>query len=283
MQIVNLTSAILIATMIATVTSEAAAITLPPNPVIIGNEDTIGGSASNQSDDGQKKSNSRTYSPNRPRGAVEPAPPKKYYTMPEVRWDPQTQSQCLNTRRYEAGPEFTGSEIAPDVYSHLFSTPLCPPSPASPAAPAVPSPETAAQMVWRDQMKLPKPEPYIAPGKGITGLAAFLEIRGPRTTTQSFNVFGYGLTITATVGSYDVDWGDGSWSRGLTSAGGPWPNGDVRHVYTDMGTYKVRVVEHWSGTWSMAGGGGGQVAGTLSTEGVIPAFPVDQLQAVRNR
>ncbi len=132
-------------------------------------------------------------------------------------------------------------------------------------------------------MKLPKPEPYIAPGKAITGLAAFLEIRGAPTTSQSFNVFGYALTITATVTSYDVDWGDGSWSRGLTSPGGPWPHGDVRHVYTDMGTYTVRVVEHWSGTWSVAGGGGGEVAGTLSTEGVIPAFPVDQLQAVRNR
>ena len=137
--------------------------------------------------------------------------------------------------------------------------------------------------MWRDQMKLPKPEPYIAPGKAITGLAAFLEIRGPRTTSQSFNVFGYALTITATATSYDVDWGDGTRSRGLTSAGGPWPYGDVRHVYTNMGKYTVQVVEHWSGTWSVAGGGGGAVAGTLSSEGVIPAFPVDQLQAVRNR
>ncbi len=149
--------------------------------------------------------------------------------------------------------------------------------------PAVPSPGAAAQMMWRDEMKLPKPEPYIAPGKAITGLASFLEIRGPRTASQSFNVFGYALTITATVTSYDVDWGDGTFSRGLTSPGGPWPHGDVRHVYTDMGTYTVRVVEHWSGTWSLAGGGGGEVSGTLSTEGVIPAFPVDQLQAVRNR
>ncbi|MDQ3575914.1 MAG: hypothetical protein M3404_13530, partial [Actinomycetota bacterium] len=94
------------------------------------------------------------------------------------------------------------------------------------------SPGAAAQMMWRDQVKLPSPEPYIAPGKAITGLAAFLEIRGPRTTAQSFNVFGYALTINATATSYDVDWGDGTWSRGLASAGGPWPDGDVRHVYT---------------------------------------------------
>jgi hypothetical protein len=145
------------------------------------------------------------------------------------------------------------------------------------------SPGAAAQMVWRDQMKLPPPEPYIAPGKAITGLRAFMEIRGPRTVTQTFNVFGYALTITATASSFDVDWGDGSWSRGLTSSGGPWPNGDVRHVYTTQGTYTVRVFERWTGTWSLAGGGGGSVGGALSSEGRIEAFPVVQVQAVRNR
>ena len=145
------------------------------------------------------------------------------------------------------------------------------------------SPGAAAQQVWRDQVKLPPPEPYIAPGKAITGLAAFLEIRGPRTRTQPFNVFGYALTITATASSYDVDWGDGTWSRGLTSSGGPWPNGDVRHVFTNQGNYRVRVVEHWTGTWSVAGGGGGAVDGMLSSEGRIEAFPVVQVQAVRNR
>ena len=145
------------------------------------------------------------------------------------------------------------------------------------------SPGAAAQMVWRDQMKLPPPQPYIAPGKAITGLRAFLEIRGPRPATQSVNVFGYALTINATVSSYDVDWGDGSWSRGLTSSGGPWPHGDVRHVYTTQGTYTVRVLERWAGTWSVAGGGSGSVDGALSSEGRIDAFPVMQVQAVRNR
>ena len=114
-------------------------------------------------------------------------------------------------------------------------------------------------------------------------MAAFMEIRGLRTRTQSFNVFGYALTITATASSYDIDWGDGYWSRGVTSPGGPWPSGDVRHVYTVAKTYRVRVFQNWTGTWSMAGGGGGAVEGTLQTEGRIEAFPVDQLQAVRNR
>jgi len=169
-----------------------------------------------------------------------------------------------------------------EVNAYDFA-PILAPCPASQPLPAVPSPGAAAQMVWRDQVKLPPPEPYIAPGKAITGLRAFLEIGGPRTKTQTFNVFGYALTITATTSGYDVDWGDGSWSRNLTSSGGPWPKGDVRHVYTTQGTYTVRVIEHWTGTWSLASGGGGSVDGTLSSEGRIDAFPVVQVQAVRNR
>ena len=157
---------------------------------------------------------------------------------------------------------------------------LCP---ASPPAPARPSPATVAYQLWQDQMRLPRPEPYIAPGKAITGLEAFLEIRGSRAASQSFSVFGYNLTITATASSYDVDWGDGRWSRGVRSAGGPWPHGDVRHTYTVAGTYTVRVFENWAGTWSLAGGGGGAIEGELQTEGRIEAFPVVQVQAVRNR
>ena len=77
-----------------------------------------------------------------------------------------------------------------------------------------------------------------------------------------------------------MDWGDGHWSRGVRSSGGPWPHGNVRHVYTVAGTYTVRVFENWAGTWSVAGGPAGTVEGTLQSEGRIEAFPVNQLQAV---
>ncbi|MDP8992904.1 MAG: PKD domain-containing protein [Actinomycetota bacterium] len=191
------------------------------------------------------------------------------------------QNACLHLETRLADPGVAAALMS-EVNAYDFANILAP-CPKSQPAPAVPSPAAAAEMVWRDQMRLPPPEPYIAPGKGIPGLAAFLEIRGPRARTQTFNVFGYALTITATATSYDVDWGDGTWTRGVTSPGGPWPDGDVRHVYTVAGTYTVTVVEHWTGNWSVAGGGGGTVVGTLSTEGRIDAFPVEQLQAVRNR
>jgi hypothetical protein len=200
----------------------------------------------------------------------------------EIRWVAETQSTCVSITQQEGDPNDI-LNIYQEMAAYDWARSTTPRCGASVAAPVTLSPGAAAQQVWRDQVKLPPPEPRIAPGKAITGLAAFLEIGGPRTRTQTFNVFGYDLTITATASSYDVDWGDGSWSRNLTSSGGPWPNGDVRHVFTTQGTYTVRVLERWTGTWSLAGGGGGSVDGTLSSEGRIEAFPVVQVQAVRNR
>lgn len=246
-----------------------------PTPDVTGDGDAISGLADRRGHVPLDRSSAYKQGATSP----ESSPPIRV-PRPEVRWDPTGYNVC-----YEPGsqapsgpPSDAVQELA--AYELSYRVPRCggflTPIP-------ILSPGAAAQMVWRDQMKLPAPEPYIAPGKAITGLAAFLEIRGPRTRTETFNVFGYALTITATVGGYDVDWGDGTWSRGVTSSGGPWPKGDVRHVYTDMGKYTVRVVERWSGTWSVAGGGGGAVDGELGTEGTIPSFPVDQLQAVRNR
>lgn len=254
----------------------------PPTPEIIGNGSSIEGRAQRNFDDDTPERHARPSS--RPDQTVlPPSTPHRQVYRVQLRWQPETQSSCLTIQQVPGSPADllgSGADEELTAISMASITPLCP---GSAPAPAVPSPGAAAQMVWRDQVKLPPPEPYIAPGKAITGLAAFLEIRGSPTRTQSFNVFGYSLTITATASSYDVDWGDGSWSRGLTSAGGPWPHGDVRHVYTRQGTYTVRVMEHWTGTWSVAGGGGGTVDGTLASEGRIDSFPVIQVQAVRNR
>ncbi len=255
----------------------------PPTPDISGTGPSIVGKAQRHMDDDTRERDDHRSSESGRSGPVAVSTTKVPAIYSQVRWDPTVQDACLHLETRMADPA-EADALMSEVNAYDFAPILAPcTATASQPLPPVPSPGAAAQMMWRDQVKLPAPEPYIAPGKAITGLAAFLEIGGPRTRAQSFNVFGYALTINATATSYDVDWGDGTWSRGLTSAGGPWPDGDVRHVYTKMGTYTVRVIEHWSGAWSVAGGGGGEVAGTLNTEGVIPSFPVDQVQAVRNR
>jgi len=246
----------------------------PPSVVIGGDDDSITGRAE------QRLEEAPGTSLPRPPDSVASGRRGPVY-KPGLRWSAEQQTVCLDISQVDGQPDSPvtfNQELG--IYELAERTPLCY---LSLPAPVTLSPGAAAQQVWRDQVKLPPPEPYIAPGKAITGLRAFLEIGGPRTRSQTFNVFGYGLTITATVSSYDVDWGDGSWSRNLTSSGGPWPGGDVRHVYTTQGTYTVRVLERWTGTWSLAGGGGGNVDGTLSSEGRINSFPVVQVQAVRNR
>lgn len=270
---------LVIALVVLTLAGPALAQT-PANPIISSGGDSIIGRAEQRREETGSSRRSPEGRNTAPSVSAVPTPPLVYRS--EIRWVAETQSTCVSITQQEGDP----NDVL-NVYQEMAAfdwarspTPRCG---ASVAAPVTLSPAAAAQIVWRDQMKLPPPEPYIAPGKAITGLRAFLEIRGPRTRTQTFNVFGYDLTVTATATSYDVDWGDGAWSRGLTSSGGPWPNGDVRHVFTTQGTYTVRVIERWTGTWSLAGGGGGSVDGTLSSEGRIDAFPVVQVQAVRNR
>ncbi|MGH9155426.1 MAG: hypothetical protein ACRD1K_06255, partial [Acidimicrobiales bacterium] len=59
--------------------------------------------------------------------------------------------------------------------------------------------------------------------------------------------------------------------------GGPWPDGNISHVWGVMGHYDVVVTVHWVVNWRM-----GTDSGTLTvpTEGAIVAFPVTQVQAV---
>jgi hypothetical protein len=105
-----------------------------------------------------------------------------------MRWSPEQQTVCLDISQVDGEPDSPVSFNAElGTYELAQVTPLCY---LSLLAPVTLSPAAAAQQVWRDQVKLPPPEPYIAPGKAITGLRAFLEIGGPRTKTQTFNVFG---------------------------------------------------------------------------------------------
>lgn len=149
------------------------------------------------------------------------------------------------------------------------------------SAPVTVSPAAAAQIAWERLVRLEKPSPRIQPGEAITGKPAYLEIGGSRTGSWHFDEFGFGIDLSAT-STYEVDWGDGTTSHGVTSIGGPWPSGDVRHVYTDAGRFTVTVRQVWSATY-VINGSGGTVPGTLRTQGTIADFPVVEVQAVRNR
>ena len=149
-----------------------------------------------------------------------------------------------------------------------------PPCP-EPAGQAV-SPRAIAVRHW-EEIPLPKPNPRIAPGWGITGKLAYLETNGTTTYTHTSPTPLGELRIVAR-GRYVVDWGDGEESGPHSSEGGPWPEGDITHDYLWAGTYDVVVTERWTATWQIGATGG--VLHELETIGRIDDFVVREIQAV---
>jgi hypothetical protein len=152
---------------------------------------------------------------------------------------------------------------------------LCPGA-GVPAAVAV-NPAVVAARFW-ETIPLPVPKPVVPPGYAITGKPAYLVTNGTVAPP------GYGqqtvvgaLHITAR-GAYEVNWGDGAVTGPYTSEGLAYPNGSIVHTYDNVGTDTVTVTETWSATWKLGAAGG--TLQQLRTQGVINAFPVQQLQAV---
>lgn len=153
-----------------------------------------------------------------------------------------------------------------------------PPCPSHGPTPPVATPGTLAQQFW-DVRVLPAPTPKVVPDYGIVGKRVFLQIGGePAKTFTVPDPLGPTITITA-ASHYVVDWGDGTTTE-TTSQGGPYPHGDITHVYgNDAPSVTIRVRQRWSATWSA--GGPSSPLDPLQTAGSLP-FRVVQVQAVRN-
>ncbi|MGI9032429.1 MAG: hypothetical protein ACR2HY_01825 [Acidimicrobiales bacterium] len=152
--------------------------------------------------------------------------------------------------------------------------PMCPAAPGDPKAADDPRPY--AVQGW-EEAKLPAPQPYIGPGWAITGKLAYLETKGQRRLTFTKDTPVGPLRIDA-VGRYYVDWGDGEKTGPHSTEGGPWPDGEINHMYINVGRYNVVVTERWNAQWSI-GASSGTLAGQ-QTVGRIDNFRVEQIQAV---
>ncbi len=141
------------------------------------------------------------------------------------------------------------------------------------------TPQEVAEEFWQE-VPLPKPQPHIAPGRAITGKTAYLETNGETAHSYTRETPLGTLQLHAR-GEYYVDWGDGEKTGPYAFEGGPWPNGRITHVYINVGTYDIVVTEKWQAPWTM-GGEQGTLSG-LETVGRIDNFPVEQIQAVRER
>ncbi|MFP5309101.1 MAG: hypothetical protein ACLGIR_05925 [Actinomycetes bacterium] len=161
------------------------------------------------------------------------------------------------------------------------------PCPGAAAATIDPTPalEFAASIV--DQ--LPRPAPIVEPGEALTGLRMYLEL-GPeltpgepltfeRTRTLALGEVTVPVTVSA-VGTYTVDWGDGSPVETHDRAGRGYREGApaVTHVWQDRGTYTVTVQDTWVLTVRAEGVGTFTLRRTLTPRS--RDVPVTEVQAV---
>lgn len=200
------------------------------------------------------------------------APSPQWFTFRRVDYVPGT-GLCWTTSSTTDAAEAAAHDVA---YSPALSQlPNCPIAPSTP-----PSPGELARAFW-DVRHLPAPTLEVVPDYAVSGKRVYLTIKGPPTAAfQVPNPIGDDVGITAT-SRYTVDWGDGTPPTTTTSQGGPWPEGDLTHVYDSAGgSVTITVTQAWSATWS-AGPTGGALD-NLQTVGSL-TLRVEQVQAVRNR
>lgn len=199
-----------------------------------------------------------------------------YYSYVAIGWGPPDMSMCIGVW-YTTDPT-----VAAQYHNTIESLQaqeaalgqnirVCPA-----AQPATPDPGTLARSFW-DVRQLPSPSLKVVPDYGIVGKKVYLQIGGDNAKRLDVpDPLGPPITISATA-TYVIDWGDGT--TGTTSShGGPYPDGDVTHVYTqDASNITITVNEEWTASWS-AGTAGGNLTG-LRTTGSLP-FRVEQVQAV---
>lgn len=200
-----------------------------------------------------------------------------------VLWDPATGLFCVDTRwTYDQAYAERQGRLN---FNERFDPQTGAPRPTCPdEAVAVPTARQIAADVWQQVENLPVPTLDIEPDHAITGKKVYLQILGARTWTRTVdNPIGDDVVITAT-SDYLVDWGDPTYATkdATRSQGGPYPSGDVTHVYTDKAAEtRITVTQRWTATWK-AGTSTGTLA-QLTTTSPPLTLEVRQLQAVRQR
>jgi hypothetical protein len=212
-----------------------------------------------------------------------PASGERWYRYDVVLWDPASAGFCIDPR-WTRNEEYAGRQGRVDFPSRFDpvtgeARATCPEE-----ATAVPAASGIAADVWQHVENLPVPTLRIEPDFAITGKRVFLQIAGARTWTRTIdNPIGDDVVITAT-SDYVIDWGDPTYAGPdvTTSQGGPYPNGDVTHVYTDeTPRTEIRVTQRWRATWRA-----GTTTGSLdqlTTQAAPLPLEVRELQAVRDR
>ncbi len=204
-----------------------------------------------------------------------------------VLWDPVAVGFCVDPR-WTRNQDYAARQGRVDFPGRFDkgtgqAREACPDDPA--ATVAAPGAGDVAASVWQHVENLPVPS--VARATGLRHhRARRCSSRSPAPTAgrrRVDNPIGDDVTITAT-SWYVIDWGDPTYpTTDVTrSHGGPYPDGDVTHVYTQTATRtQIKVMQRWTATWR-AGAGTGTLE-QLTTEAPPLDLEVRQLQAVRDR
>jgi hypothetical protein len=139
-------------------------------------------------------------------------------------------------------------------------------------------PVALAGQMWQRAASPPPPTPLqVEPGKALAGLRAYLEIGGEVPATETLGTPIGPLTFTMTP-RYVVTWGDGE-TTSTSSQGGPYPDGDITHVYRDAGPVTITVDAYWRATWTLAGQSGSLPELAAPTSGSLDLV-IEERQAV---
>lgn len=129
-------------------------------------------------------------------------------------------------------------------------------------------------------LSMPEPNPEMSAPEGISGATHSLDLNIPDAQTFRTETGEFGELRATAHGRFTINWGDGTTST-HTSAGGPWPDGDIWHTWTKSGNYDIAVQADWVLDWSL-----GSYSGTLvglGTDATLEDWSVIEAQALITR
>lgn len=190
------------------------------------------------------------------RDYLEPAE-ARYQRDLQAYWSAVADIDAQNVAREAAGEPLLGYPSRPQPPS--FPLEVCPGEPGT-IPRLTPAFDAASELLRRIDLASPR----IAPGRGITGLPAYLETQRPMTVTEGetwFPDLGDDLSgdwrnptpIPGTVsfegaGTFVVDWGDGTVEGPFDTPGVAYGDGSgpvITHTYVDEADLTVTVTDRW--------------------------------------
>jgi hypothetical protein len=119
-----------------------------------------------------------------------------------------------------------------------------------------------------------KPTLHIQPEGNVTlvTLPTYFAVEWPEAGFQpgeadTLTMLGQQVQIRPTLDSYSYVFGDGTTLGRTTSAGGPYPGGDITHTYPTAGIYNTHVDITFGGEFSISGGAWVPIPDTVTVAG----------------